>query len=275
VAPSAVSVLENWSDGIRIFPIDAEQNPLRSAWGLSDDFVVGYAGNLGRAHDIATILPVINEFGSRKSNSGMPRITFLFVGGGALRSSLENEVKRRGLANVVFRDYQPREQLAATLSVPDVHLVSLNPKLEGCIVPSKIYAIAAAGRPAIFIGDPSGEVARIIDHTKMGFVVPTDGWQVLRDSILQLARDPKLKTKMGERARIRFERDWDKALAIKKWGQLINEVIGEEAEDNDLSRIAPRPVLHGSGGVGDKRRTSGAGLRRAFTGLVAKMSRPA
>jgi glycosyltransferase involved in cell wall biosynthesis len=252
VEPRAISILENWSDGIRIFPIEPEQNPLRAAWGLSDSFVVGYAGNLGRAHDISTILPVIDEFGRRKSNGEMPRITFLFVGGGALRSSLENEVKRRGLANVVFRDYQPREQLAATLSLPDVHLVSLNPKLEGCIVPSKIYAIAAAGRPAIFIGDPSGEVARTINETKMGFAVPTDAWQALRDSILQLARNPKLKTEMGERARRRFEQDWDKPMAIDKWEQLLrNEVMRESMEadfkagsDNDLS--ASRSIWQGN-----------------------------
>ena len=33
------------------------------------------------------------------------------------------------------------------MSTADIHLVMLNPKLEGLIVPSKIYAIAAAGRP--------------------------------------------------------------------------------------------------------------------------------
>lgn len=245
VMSSAVSVIENWSDGARIFPIDPEQNPLRSAWALSDSFVVGYAGNLGRAHDIATIVPVIREFGSRKPNSGTPRITFLFVGGGALLASLKEEVRRRRLANVVFQDYQPREQLAATLGVPDVHLVSLNPELEGCIVPSKLYAIAAAGRPAIFIGDPSGEVARVINETKMGFAVPTDGWQELRDSILQLARSPKVRTEMGKRARRAFERHWDKAHAINKWEQLLHDVMIERMEaktdaiaDNELNRLS-------------------------------------
>ena len=89
-----------------------------------------------------------------------------------MRETLENEVTQCKLANVVFRGYQPREQLAATLSAADVHLVSLNPKLEGLIVPSKIYAIAAAGRPAIFLGHPQGEIAKIIQETGCGFTVP-------------------------------------------------------------------------------------------------------
>jgi glycosyltransferase involved in cell wall biosynthesis len=246
LAPSAVSVLENWSDGTRIYPIVPEQNILRRAWGLSDSFVVGYSGNLGRAHDIGTIIPVINELSHEKPNSGMPRVAFLFVGGGALRLQLEREAKRNGLSKVLLQDYQPREQLAATLSVPDVHLVILNPKLEGCIVPSKIYAIAAAGRPAIFIGDPSGEVAKIINDTKMGFVVPTGAWQELRECILQLAGNPKLKTEMGERARRKFERDWDKPIAINKWQKLLNEVMGDSIKtgidtfpDDAPNRIVP------------------------------------
>ena len=252
--PSAISVLENWSDGTRIFPIDPAQNSLRTAWGLADRFVVGYAGNLGRAHDIDTILPVIHAFSGRKSNSATPRVTFLFVGGGVLRASLEREVNRRGVTNVVFRDYQPREQLAATLSVPDLHLVSLNPKLEGCVVPSKIYAIAAAGRPAIFIGDPSGELARFINHTGMGFAVPTDDWQQLRDCVLQLADNPQLKLEMGERARRAFERHWDKPIAIRKWAKLLNDVLGESnktgpaaaaASEDDLNRIEVPSARHG------------------------------
>jgi hypothetical protein len=46
------------------------------------------------------------------------------------------------------------------LNVPDVHWLSLIPQLEGLIVPSKFYGIAAAGKPIIIIGDKNGEIAR-------------------------------------------------------------------------------------------------------------------
>ena len=59
---------------------------------------------------------------------------------------------RRGLANVLFKPYQPKEHLKYSLTLPDVHLVSLKPALEGLIVPSKFYSAIAAGRPVIFIG---------------------------------------------------------------------------------------------------------------------------
>ena len=48
------------------------------------------------------------------------------------------------------------------MAAADVHLVSLLPQIEGLIVPSKFYGILAAGRPAIFIGDAEGEIAREI-----------------------------------------------------------------------------------------------------------------
>ena len=76
----------------------------------------------------------------------------------------------------------------------DVHLVSLNPKLEGLIVPSKIYAIAAAGRPAIFLGHPSGEISQILNVSGFGFVVPSLNATELQSRILQLAREPHLKS---------------------------------------------------------------------------------
>ena len=75
------------------------------------------------------------------------KVMFLFVGGGAKRAKLEREAVKRGLTNFRMRPYQPKENLSETLGVGDVHLVSLVPKLEGLIVPSKFYGIAAAGRP--------------------------------------------------------------------------------------------------------------------------------
>ena len=86
-------------------------------------------------------------------------------------ANLSGEVLKRRLTNVRMRPYQPRELLSETLGLANLHLVSLNPKLEGLIVPSKFYGIAAAGRPTLFIGAPNGEIARLIDETGCGFTV--------------------------------------------------------------------------------------------------------
>src|SRR5262249_29975552 len=59
VTPARISVIANWIDADRVKPIAPEDNSLRREWGLDDEFVVGYSGNLGRAHDYETMLDAI------------------------------------------------------------------------------------------------------------------------------------------------------------------------------------------------------------------------
>jgi len=233
VAQEKIRTIPNWADGKAIVPIDASKNALRTDWGLDNHFVVGYAGNLGREHEIHTVLSTMRALDQSPidaaAHEGAAPVKFLFIGGGALRPSLEEQAREWQLGNVQFRDYQPREQLAATLGVADVHLVILNPALEGLCMPSKLYAIAAAGRPAIFIGDPEGEVAQILRDVGCGFAVAPSNVLELKQRILELARSPDLRRIMGARARATFEQRWDREIAVANWQRILEELIGLEA----------------------------------------------
>jgi len=116
----------------------------------------------------------------------------LFIGGGAQIAALKVQIAKRNLENVQFHGYQPRDVLAESLSVPHVHLISLQPALEGLIVPSKFYGIAAAGRASIFIGRKDGELARILCDTYAGQVVEQGAGAELGRMIQAMADDPKL-----------------------------------------------------------------------------------
>jgi glycosyltransferase involved in cell wall biosynthesis len=128
---------------------------------------------------------------------------------------------KRGLTNFRLRPYQPKERLCETLGVGEVHLVSLDPRLEGLIVPSKFYGIAAAGRPTIFVGSPLGEIARLIAHYRCGYTASPGDGEALADCILELASDRALCSEMGGRAREAFEAHWDKKQALAKWGEVL------------------------------------------------------
>ena len=54
-----VATIPNWADYEAIRPVAPQTNALRGTWGLGNAFVVGYSGNLGRAHEIATLLDAI------------------------------------------------------------------------------------------------------------------------------------------------------------------------------------------------------------------------
>ena len=192
-----VEIIPNWADGGLIQPVDPAANQLRNAWGLLGRFVVGYSGNLGRAHEVGTLLDAIAIV---EQDPSAPPVTWLFIGGGALYEELQSEIARRQLDTVQFRPYQPRERLAESLSAADVHLVSLKPELEGLIVPSKFYGVAAAGRPTIFIGDPDGEIPRLISQHNIGRTVANGDCAGLAETILSLAADQATCRLMGARA---------------------------------------------------------------------------
>jgi colanic acid biosynthesis glycosyl transferase WcaI len=220
VPPPRTRVIANWSDGQLIAPIPLAKNALRKEWGLDDSFVVGYAGNLGRAHDLDTLVDAITVLHEQADASSAP-IVFVFVGGGAQHAKLQREVARRKLSNVQIRPYQDKDRLAEVLGVADVHVLSLKPILEGLIVPSKFYGIAAARRPALFIGALDGEIAQLINQTSCGFTIAPGDAEALTSRILQLASDPKLCLAMGGRARAAFEKHWDKEHAMVQWAEVL------------------------------------------------------
>lgn len=222
-----VEIISNWSDGTLVTPMPASESKFRKEWVPGDCFVVCYAGNLGRAHDVDTLLSAmtsLQEQGKKPPSDFAAKITFVFVGGGALRAKLEREALKRKLSNFRVCPYQPKEFLSETLAVGDVHLVSLNPALEGLIVPSKFYGIAAAGRPTIFIGAKDGEIAHLLEEFRCGFTVAPGNGDALAKKILELATDQELCAALGNCARHAFERQWNKSQALTKWEALLHAV---------------------------------------------------
>jgi len=222
VPPDRIVTIHNWADGDLILPIAPQSNGLRTAWNLGGKFVVGYSGNMGRAHDFEAILEAIERLCSR------PDIVFVFIGGGEQRVVVERFARERNLPNVVFQAYQPREQLAYSLSVPDVHLISLLPRLEGLIVPSKFYGICAAGRATLYVGDPEGEIPQIIRTVGCGNTVEPGNAAGLADVIEKWSKNPKIVRAMGQRARAEFERSFDKRYAIQTWSGILDSLISGE-----------------------------------------------
>jgi colanic acid biosynthesis glycosyl transferase WcaI len=213
-----IAVIHNWSDGSSIRPLPSRSNLLRQQWGLADKFVVGYSGNLGRGHEFETIL------GAAQMLKDQPDIIFLFIGAGHHLSLIEDRVKSLGLSNVVTRPYQPPSRLTESLGVADLHLISLKPALEGLMVPCKFFGIAAAGRPAIYIGDVEGEIPAILNAADCGHAVPVGDAAGLAQSITRLRRSPEQTERLGGNAREVFLRRYDRHHAIDHWCAVLDRL---------------------------------------------------
>lgn len=216
--PGTVHVIHNWADGTAIRPMNNLRNPVRDAYGLLGKFVVGYSGNLGRVHEFSTLL---RAAAALKSDDN---IRFLFIGGGRQLSTIQDALKEQQLNNVVLAPYQPRERLGESLAASDVHLCTLDPRFEGLVVPSKIYGIMAAGRPCIFIGDPDGEIARLISRGGFGTNIVAGNVDGLVEAIRRLSESSPLRVEMGSAARALFDAEFDMPIAISKWGRLLQSV---------------------------------------------------
>ena len=225
-----IHIIPNWSDGSTIYPTASEQNPLRAAWGLNNRFVVGYSGNMGRVHEFATLLDAAERL------RDAPQIVFLFIGAGYHRAWIENEAKKRGLGNVLFQPYQSRERLVDSLGVPDIHVISLRPEIDGLVFPSKLYGVLAAGRPPLFIGAELGDVAQIVRTEHCGLVFGTGDAQGVAQGILRLQGDPELKQAMGQKARALFERHYDIEIALSSWCQVFTPLFAETGSCEDYGK---------------------------------------
>jgi len=215
IAREAIAYIPNWADELTIRPMAPDLNPLRMRWGLRDAFVVGYSGNLGRAHEFETLL------GAAELLRAQPDLIFLFIGAGALMAALRQAVAVRGLRNFRFKPCQPRAGLSESLSVPDVHLVVLRPGFEGLMVPSKFYGVAAAGRAILYVGDREGEIPRLIAHAGAGWTIAPGESAALAAHILDL-RDHRSECRaMGLNARRLVETRFPVGRALAAWAALL------------------------------------------------------
>lgn len=217
---SEVRVIHNWADGAVIRPTDPRQSRLRGEWGYTGRFIIGYSGNMGRAHDIETLVAACVAL------KNDPDIGFVFTGGGAKRSVVQRAIAEHQLDNLRLLPYVDVNRLSESLGACDAHLVSLLPSAEGLIVPSKFYGIAAAARPAIFVGDEQGEVARLLDAHKCGICVSSGDVHGLVSAVRSLSGDLARRQAMGSRAREAFECEWDKPIALARWREVISQGTG-------------------------------------------------
>jgi glycosyltransferase involved in cell wall biosynthesis len=216
VAAEKIRVIHNWSDGNAIRPLAHQDNALRRTLGLDDRVVVSYSGNLGRAHDLSSLAD------AARGLSDLERLRFLIIGGGAGLEPLRNAAAAQHLENMQFAPYQPRERLRESLAVGDIHLIALRPSLEGLIVPSKLYGVLAAGRASVFLGDPDGEVARVLARAACGITVAPGDASALSDALRRLYDDEELRRRMGRNARAVFEQRFDQHQAMQAWMEVLS-----------------------------------------------------
>lgn len=185
----------------------------------SPKFRVLYAGNIGRAHPIKTILEAASIL--QMSN---PEVEFLFVGEGPGYDRLVVERTRLGLENIRLLPTQPKFKLREMMQSGDLHLVSIKQEVAGLLVPSKIYAAFASHRPSILVGPQESEAGEVLQKYRAGTVIAQGNPKALAEAILQYRMDGSkwFETHKGARAASEY---YTAERSIKDWIACARSII--------------------------------------------------
>jgi glycosyltransferase involved in cell wall biosynthesis len=100
----------------------------------------------------------------------------------------------------------------------------LRPELEGLIVPSKVYGIAAAGRAIIAITAKTGEIGALVEQYKCGLVLEPGNVDGLTQALVQLASDVWGTAAMGARVRTMLEAHFTRRQAFERWRDVLDHI---------------------------------------------------
>ena len=209
-----VAIIPPWSHDDAVEFSVAGREAFRREHGLSDQFVVMYAGNHSPCHPLDTLLRAALKLKARED------VAFCFVGGGSELAKVREFALRHELRNVKCLPYQPLDQLSSSLSAADLHVVVMGDEFVGIVHPCKIYNIIAVGAPALYIGPQPSHVTDIgspniflARHGDVGGVV---------ESVL-LAREQQARPSEGG-----ILRKFSKQMLLP---QLVNAIGGNSFEN--------------------------------------------
>lgn len=190
-----IKLITHWAESDQINPQPREENTLLIRLGIQDKFVVQYSGNMGRTHDLESLVECAKILVNHHN------IHFLFIGSGAKESWLRKSVFALELRNVTILPPQPRSELVMLLNACDLAIISFVQGMAGASVPSRMYNIMAAGKPILGVADEASELARVISEENIGWVVAPGSPELIARAISEAQANRQLLQEMSAKAR--------------------------------------------------------------------------
>jgi colanic acid biosynthesis glycosyl transferase WcaI len=215
-------------DRIRYFPNSAEElyKPVvvepdaKERTLMPQGFCVLFAGNVGKAQDLPTILSAAERI------KGHRNIHWVILGDGTMRSWSEHTVKARGLDKTVhLLGRYPAQTMPQFFSLADVLLVTLKKDpIFAITIPSKVQSYMACAKPIVAAMD--GEGARVIEEAGGGTTVPAGDADALAEAVLKMYRMPKSdRETMGRRCKGYFEKHFERNGLLDRLDHWITEEV--------------------------------------------------
>lgn len=216
-----ISVIQSWADPEWIMPIAKQENWFAWKYNLVNKFTVLYSGNMGRCHDMSTILAAAKQLQDEP-------IQFVCIGGGAKRDELINKVNILGLKNFLFLPYQDKQVLPYSLTACDLSLVSVDASTESLVVPSKLYSALASGRPVAVICSQNSYLRQLILEANCGSTFDNGDSNSLAQFIRLLYSDRQLAERMGKAGRQYLRSHFTPKIISQQYFDVLQQAILSE-----------------------------------------------
>jgi colanic acid biosynthesis glycosyl transferase WcaI len=223
VPPEKVHLIPNFVDLNHLAPLPRD-NDFAREHDLADAFVVSYAGNIGHAQGLETVLDA-----AELADMQVPPL-YVLIGDGVLHGRIAGQIHDRRLTNVIRIAHQPYARIPEIYAASDVCLVPLLGQLSGSALPSKIFRVMACARPVIALCSPDSELAELVRAAGAGMVVPPGRPVLLAEAVMKLADDPELRIGMGRSGRAFVEREYTRAAVTQRYARLIERIVAEREE---------------------------------------------
>jgi len=203
---------------VEMFNPSVDGSSIRSELGMEDKFIALYAGALGQANDIDTILRAAERLKAED------KIRFVLFGDGKERTRLKAEAERMKLSNLVFAGVRAKKDMPKIVASADVCLAILQDiPMFRTTYPNKVFDYMAVGRATVLVID--GVSRRLIEDSYGGvYVQPNDDKQ-LAETILDLSRNEDIVKQMGQNAREYLVKHLDRQDKLNETLELLERLV--------------------------------------------------
>jgi len=218
-----ITVIHNWADPTWIKPLAKQDNTFAHTHNLVEKFTVLYSGNMGRCHDMNTILEAAREL---KDES----VQFVFIGGGPKREAAIQTLQEWHLTNCIFLPYQAKAALPESLTACDVSLVSIDVGMEGLVAPSKFYASVSSGNPVAVICEPHSYLRQLVADANCGAAFNNGDSKGLAGFIRYLMGNGQMKGQMGKAGHRYIASNFTPELISQQYFKVLQRAVLRDAD---------------------------------------------
>ena len=193
---------------------------VRKEHRLEDQFLILYAGNMGIAQGLQTVLEAAYRL------KDVPSITFVLIGEGAEKERLRTYQKEKDLHNVLILDSRAKQELNGFYAAADLCLVILkNHPLFDITIPSKLFDCLAMNKPILLgIG---GESKEIVKSLNAGLFFEPENGDSLANVVLEATSNPEIMEHLEKDVRSKMLIKYNRQELSKNLARLL-----ESTQDN-------------------------------------------